>query len=196
MAARLTAPLVSSVVALAGTLAPCAIDAATVQPPPAAYRVAAARAGVPATVLFSLALQESGMPFRGRLRPWPWTLNVGGEALRFATREQACSGLHQALQTNDSKRVDVGLGQINVGFHGHRVGEPCELLNPYTNLAITATILREQHTPGDDWLIAIGRYHRPAGGEAAARYRLSVQQHHARTFGTASLSASRGMALP
>jgi hypothetical protein len=155
------------------------------QRPPAAYRIAASRAGVPATALFSLALQESGMRFKGRLRPWPWTLNIGGEALRYPTQEQACRALHEALRANDSKRVDVGLGQVNVGYHGHRVTEPCQLLDPYRNLAIAATILREQHMPGADWLIAIGRYRRPAGGDAAAVYRHSVEQHHLRTFGTA-----------
>ena len=82
----------------------------------------------------------------------------------------------------------MGLGQINVGYHGHRVNRPCELLDPYRNLAITATILREQHMPGDDWLIAIGRYHRPAGGAPAARYRRLVKQHLARVTGTSALT--------
>jgi hypothetical protein len=181
VAPRLTVRLARGVSVLAMFVATTLAHAQT---PPPAYRVAADRAGVPATALFSLALQESGMPFNGRLRPWPWTLNIAGEAARYATREQACTGLHQALAAHDAKRVDVGLGQVNVGYHGHRVSEPCQLLDPYRNLAIAATILREQHTPGDDWLIAIGRYHRPAGGDAAARYRLSVQQHHIRAFGT------------
>ena len=55
--------------------------------------------------------------------------------------------------------------------------DPCELLDPYRNLAIAATILREHHEPGEDWLLAVGRYHRPAGGDPAARYRRSVLQH-------------------
>lgn len=191
MAARLIA-LRLIAATLLPAVAPCWAFAPTLQQPPAAYLIAASRAGVPATALFSLALQESGMAFNGRLRPWPWTLNVAGEASRYATRDDACSGLRRALETTDAKRVDVGLGQVNVGYHGHRVTQPCVLLDPYRNLAITAAILREQHTPGDDWLIAIGRYHRPAGGEPAARYRISVQQHHLRTFGTASLSTRRG----
>ena len=49
------------------------------------------------------------------------------------------------------------------------------------SLAITP---KEQHSPGEDWLLAIGRYHRPAGGEPAARYRRSVSRHLARVQGT------------
>ena len=114
--------------------------------PPPAYRLAAHRADVPAAVLYAVALQESGAMLRGRLIPWPWTLNV------------------------------------NLGYHTHRYTHPCELLDPYRNLAIAAEILREQHTPGEDWLLAIGRYHRPAGGAPAARYRRSVHRHLTRVL--------------
>ena len=89
-------------------------------------------------------------------------------------------------------RIDVGLGQINVGYHAHRFIHPCDVLDPYRNLAIAATILREHHTPGEDWLLAIGRYHRPAGGALAVRYRHSVYQHMARVLGNpVPVSASR-----
>ena len=79
-------------------------------------------------------------------------------------------------------RIDAGLGQVNLGYHAHRYTQPCELLDPYRNLAIAAEILREQHTPGEDWLLAIGRYHRPAGGAPAARYRRSVHRHLTRVL--------------
>lgn len=36
--------------------------------------------------------------------------------------------------------------------------------------------------PGEDWLLAIGRYHRPAGGAPAARYRRSVHRHLTRVL--------------
>lgn len=40
--------------------------------PPPAYQLAAAQAGIPASVLFAIAQQESGTPLRGQLVPWPW----------------------------------------------------------------------------------------------------------------------------
>ncbi|HCF4366167.1 TPA: transglycosylase SLT domain-containing protein [Pseudomonas aeruginosa] len=158
--------------------------------PPPAYQIAAQRAGVPPAVLYAVALQESGTPLRGRLIPWPWTLNVAGASHRYATRAEACASLQQALRQVPPTRVDVGLGQVNAGYQAHRIDHPCELLDPYRNLAIAAEILREQHTPGEDWLIAIGRYHHPAGGEPAARYRHSVHRHLTRVLGSgASLTA-------
>jgi len=151
--------------------------------PPPAYQLAAQQAVVPSPVLYAVALQESGARLRGRLIPWPWTLNVAGRAERYATRVEACAGIRRALARTPANRIDAGLGQVNLGYHAHRYEQPCELLDPYRNLAIAAEILQEQHTPGEDWLVAIGRYHRPAGGAPAARYRRSVHQHLARVLG-------------
>ncbi|MGR4868218.1 lytic transglycosylase domain-containing protein [Variovorax sp. LARHSF232] len=151
--------------------------------PPPAYQLAAQQAGIPSPVLYAVALQESGTRLRGRLIPWPWTLNVAGKAERYATRAQACTGLDRALARTPANRIDAGLGQVNLGYQAHRYRHPCDLLDPYRNLAIAAEILQEQHAPGEDWLIAIGRYHRPAGGEPAARYRLGVHRHLVRVLG-------------
>ncbi len=155
--------------ALAAGLCACAAHAQEVPPP--AYQLAAQRAGVPSTVLYAVALQESGIRRNGRIVPWPWSLNVAGQSHRFATRADACAGLQQAMRSTQHTRIDAGLGQINLGYHQQRYASPCDLLDPYRNLAIAAEILKEQHTTGEDWLLAIGRYHRPAGGEPAARYR-------------------------
>ena len=169
-------------VALAFGLCVCATFALAHEVPPPAYQLAAQQAGMPAPVLYAVALQESGARLRGRLIPWPWTLNVAGRAERYATRAEACAGIRRALARTPANRIDAGLGQVNLGYHAHRYTQPCELLDPYRNLAIAAEILREQHTPGEDWLLAIGRYHRPAGGAPAARYRRSVHRHLTRVL--------------
>lgn len=169
----------------------CVGSAHAQEVPPPAYQLAAQRAGIPSTVLYAVALQESGVRRNGRLVPWPWSLNVAGQSRRFAIRADACSGLQQAMRSTPHTRIDAGLGQINLGYHKHRFTSPCDLLDPYRNLAIAAEILNEQHTPGEDWLLAIGRYHRPAGGEPAARYRRSVSRHLARVQGTRPTAAVR-----
>jgi hypothetical protein len=124
--------------------------------PPPAYRLAAHRADVPAAVLYAVALQESGAMLRGRLIPWPWTLNVAGTPRRYATRAEVCAGLRRALARTPANRIDAGLGQVNLGYHTHRYTQPCELLDPYRNLAIAAEILREQHTPRATGAVCIG----------------------------------------
>nr|WP_297354153.1 transglycosylase SLT domain-containing protein [uncultured Caldimonas sp.] len=166
--------------ARAVALLPCAwavADTKAVDAPPPAYEAAARSAGVPSNLLYAIALQESGLQHRGRFVPWPWTLNVAGTPMRFERQATACAALRRALRHRPATRVDVGLGQVNVGYHAHRYRDPCELLDPYRNLAIAATILREQYRPNESWLMAAGRYHRPVGGALASRYRNAVQQH-------------------
>ena len=173
---------------LAAALYVCATHAQEVPPP--AYQLVAQRAGIPSTVLYAVALQESGVRRNGRIVPWPWSLNVAGQSHRYATRADACAGLQQAIRATPHTRIDAGLGQINLGYHQQRYSTACDLLDPYRNLAIAAEILHEQHTPGEDWLLAIGRYHRPAGGEPAARYRRSVSRHLARVQGARPTTAA------
>lgn len=179
--ARFALPAVTLAVGMVGTIAASAQEI-----PPPAYQIAAQRAGIPSPVLYAVALQESGIRQGGRITPWPWTLNVAGEARRFGNRAEACIGLQRALQEAPPSRVDVGLGQINLGYQQQRYEHPCDLLDPYRNLVIAAEILNEQHNPGEEWMLAIGRYHRPAGGAPAARYRRSVGQHLARVLGVAA----------
>ncbi|WP_425528505.1 transglycosylase SLT domain-containing protein [Xanthomonas oryzae] len=167
------------------TLGACGVSKArSWELPPPAYQLAAVQAGVPSPLLYAVALQESGMRLRGRQVPWPWTLNVAGVPYRYATGADACRGLRQALLRTPPRRIDVGLGQLNAGYHGKRVAQPCALLNPYRNLAIAAEILSEQHMPNEDWLLAAGRYHRPAGGVPATRYRSSVHRHLVQVLGS------------
>ncbi len=145
--------------------------------PPPAYQLAAQTAGIPSEVLYAVALTESGIRIENKVRPWPWTLNIAGKGRFFKTREDACIALTKALADYSAKRVDVGISQINYGYHGHKVAAPCDLLDPQINLSIAADLLKYHHKKGEDWLIAIGRYHHPAGGEHADRYRKVVKNH-------------------
>lgn len=154
---------------------PMAVYAQEVPPP--AYQLAAQNADIPSTVLYAVALTESGLRIENKVIPWPWALNVAGQSRFFRSRDDACVALTEVLTTTPAKRVDVGLGQVNYGYHGERVSTPCELLDPYLNLSIAADILKSQHRTNEDWLIAIGRYHSPADGEHARRYRAVANRH-------------------
>ncbi|WP_439899224.1 lytic transglycosylase domain-containing protein [Pseudomonas gingeri] len=148
--------------------------------PPLAYRWATQGTPVPPQVLYALALQESGTLLRGRLRPWPWTLNVAGLPYRYADRQSACNALLLAIEQVGAKRVDAGLGQINLGWNGEHFAHPCQALDPYRNLSVAAGLLLEHKTPEVDWVTAAGRYHRPVGGAPAERYRKAFAHHLAR----------------
>jgi soluble lytic murein transglycosylase-like protein len=137
---------------------------------PPAYESAARRAGISPTLLWAIALQESGVLRGAREVPWPWTLNLAGTAARFTTRERACSALHRALEKISPRLIDVGLAQVNWGYHGSGFRSPCQLLDPYRNLEVACQFLVQLHRPDESWLQTAARYHRPAGGDEASRY--------------------------
>ena len=116
-------------------------------------------------LLYAIALMESGRPREGGLAPWPWTLWLPGQGGVFLeTREQALS----TLSAHSAAAVDVGLMQVNLRWHGHRVASPEALLEPARNLEIAARILSEAlATAPGDLELGIGRYHSP--NEARAR---------------------------
>jgi len=124
------------------------------------------RQGIPADVLYGIAMVESGIAGR----PWPWTLNVAGRPLRFRTRQEAWIALKRLAAAGIS-RVDVGLMQVNWHYHGHRFRSPWEALDPDINIGVAAAILAELWRDCGGLPGAIARYHSgdPVAGEAYAR---------------------------
>ena len=172
----------SSVLALAtavlllGTLgSPAAFAAEFV---PAGYVSAARAHGVPADILYAVALTESGKVvdrFRTR-RPWPWTLNVGGTGYFYASREDAHRALLHFLDQG-KRSIDIGLMQVNWRWHRDKLGDPWQALDPDHNLKVGARILgrcnRDRRDPWD----AVGCYHAPNNQEFASRYSEKVASH-------------------
>lgn len=140
--------------------------------PPPAYQLAAIPRGVPPAVLYSVAKVESNFKIRIGYYPWPWTLNIKGQARYFATRGEACSAALEGLQQHGKYGVDIGLTQLNWGWVGmQHYAHPCDALSPSDNLATAAIELRKCFDREGDWERAAGCYHRPAGGEPARLYR-------------------------
>ncbi|HBT4924900.1 transglycosylase SLT domain-containing protein [Klebsiella pneumoniae] len=154
-----------------------AFPAGASQAVPYGYQHIAAQTGVPANLLYAVALTESASRLPQGVRPWPWTLNVAGKGYRYATRHEACSALQQFVRTTNPKRIDIGLGQINLGWHGQHFTSPCDVLAPYPNLQLAARLLRGHYNRWRNWNEAAGRYHHPAGGKPAQRYRGEVLRH-------------------
>ncbi|MCE8005311.1 transglycosylase SLT domain-containing protein [Billgrantia ethanolica] len=151
---------------------------------PRAYVLAAQSHGVPPEVLYAVATTESAVTLEHGRRPWPWTLNVAGRGYYFATRDEACEALTRSLF--ETTVIDVGIAQLNYRWQpqlfgaGTRFVDPCDALDPYANLDEAARLLRSHFDASGDWLVAAGRYHRPAGGAPAARYRREVAANLAR----------------
>ena len=157
----------------------CSIAAsASAEPIPSAYQLIATAHQIPPAVLYAVATQESNRRQKsGRYRPWPWTLNIAGKGYYYTTRQAACTALHIAMSAHNSKRIDVGIAQINVGWNPQLFKSPCDALDPYANLNAAAKLLRTHYLNSGNWANAIGLYHYPSGGPIAARYQHSVQRH-------------------
>ncbi|EPM4160229.1 transglycosylase SLT domain-containing protein [Yersinia massiliensis] len=146
---------------------------------PVGYKQVAAQYNIPAEILYAIALTESGTKLKQGIRPWPWTINVAGKGYRYPTQKDACIALTGFMRSTRLKRIDVGLGQTNLGYNGHHYQSSCEGFSPYKNLHVTAKILNEcyQSQGRGSWLNAAACYHRPTGGRPAQTYRLAVQHH-------------------
>lgn len=103
---------------------------------PDGYRQVAQQSGVPADLLYAIALTESGSALPQGIRPWPWTLNIAGHGYRYPTRREACFALHHYILTTSPKRIDIGPGQINLGWHGHLFAAPCDVLIPIPTFSL------------------------------------------------------------
>lgn len=141
---------------------------------PPGYQAVAREYGLPPAALYAVALTESGKRLSsGRVRPWPWTLNVAGEPKFYATRAEAFRALRISFAQGIT-RIDVGLMQVSWRHHQALLRDAWTALDPYYNLRLGAWLLISQwHQSGNLWE-AVGRYHAPAAPERAAAYRQRV----------------------
>jgi hypothetical protein len=142
---------------------------------PEGYRSVANEFGIPHTILYAVALTESGRPFDAKgFQPWPWTLNVAGKGYYFSSRTAAWQALRQSLDSGKTS-IDIGLMQINWRYHRSQLGSPWQALDPYHNLRVGARILNGCFQQKGDWWFGVGCYHAPNDPERADRYRRRVQ---------------------
>lgn len=149
---------------------------------PDGYVSIARQSAIPPVILFSVALQESEMMFGGKqILPWPWTLNVKGMPYRYPTRIAAETALKSFLN-GKTTLVDIGLMQVCWHYFGDRLRSPDLALEPYWNLRVGASILRDHFLETANWFVAIGRYHSPGDPNRANNYANSVMARIARTL--------------
>lgn len=141
------------------------------------YETAGAEFDIDPVLLYSVALVESAADTEDgsdTISPYPWTLR-SDKPFYGKTRKEAEAELARILKRGSS--VDVGLMQVNTRWHGHRVKNPADLLDPLTNVRTGAAILSERlrATPKDA-IKAIATYHSfdPDRGEWYARHVLRV----------------------
>lgn len=125
-------------------------------------------------VLAGIALNESGLNGRA----WPWTLNIAGQGFFFKTREDAYRVV-MSLIAHGRGDFDVGLMQINWGYHSGRFASPWDALAPATSIHVAEDILNENYSRTHSVAKAIAWYHsaNPVPGQAyLARFARHLNQ--------------------
>ncbi len=123
-----------------------------------AAAVAASETGVPVDVLRAIALTESGRSQEGRLRPWPWTVNMEGVGKWFDSLPAALAFVDLHV-TAGARSFDLGCFQINHRWHGHAFASVREMFDPVANARYAAGFLADLHRELGDWSLAAGAYH-------------------------------------
>ncbi|WP_420715467.1 transglycosylase SLT domain-containing protein [Cupriavidus sp. D39] len=145
---------------------------------PKAEAFAQMSARVDPRILASIAMSESA--YRGR--PWPWTLNVAGRGMYFATREDAHAAINQ-LVSEKRCNFDVGIMQINWCYHGQRFASSWDALAPATNIRVAEAILSENLQRSGSAMKAVAWYHSAdpsRGGPYLARFMNHFKQMDSR----------------
>ncbi len=131
----------------------------------------ARRHGIDPYILYAVALTESRKnEGQNQIIPSPWAINNAGNAFIPSSQREAEALLNQ-LMDQGKRNIDVGMMQVNLRWHGHRVAKPEQLLIPSTNLEIGASVLSEaiQSVPGN-LAHGIGRYYSWKNESAAIQY--------------------------
>lgn len=135
----------------------------------AAAQKAAQATGVPLRVLLALTLTETGRRDpEGRLIPWPWALNKGGESMWLDSLEEAQVRLEDEL-SQGTTNIDVGCFQLNHRWHGSAFDSLDTMLDPATNALYAARLMLQLYQDSGDWSEAAAAYH-SATPEYAERY--------------------------
>jgi hypothetical protein len=122
-------------------------------------------------ILAGIALNESA--YNGRA--WPWTLNVAGRGFFFRSRDDAYSAIRFLISDGRSD-FDVGLMQVNWGFHSKRFKSAWDALSPATNVHVAEEILNENFQKTHSAVKAVAYYH-SANPEPGREYLARFVQH-------------------
>jgi hypothetical protein len=117
-------------------------------------------ARMPDKLLPAIARVESGRldPGTGRVRPWPWTINVEGTGYFYDTKEQVISAV-EAFHAKGVRSIDVGCMQVNLMHHPKAFSDLQEAFDPAANARYAVRFLSALYQQTKDWNLATAWYH-------------------------------------
>lgn len=125
---------------------------------------AAAKYNVPAGILYSVGLTETGR--KGSLQPY--AMNIEGKAFFASSADDVLNRFAQA-RAQGARLIDLGCMQINYYFHGENFASPGEMLDPKKNVEYAARFLANLHSRHETWTMAVARYHAGPNNDPAQK---------------------------
>jgi soluble lytic murein transglycosylase-like protein len=126
----------------------------------AAGAAAEQAAALPANLLLSIGMVESGRanPLTGQVAPWPWTVNVDGAGHYFDSKQDAVAFVRLA-QSSGAGDVDVGCFQVSLLYHPDAFASLDAAFDPASNASYAALYLTQLKAQTGSWNTAIADYH-------------------------------------
>jgi hypothetical protein len=125
----------------------------------AAAAAAGQAAGIPAHLMESIAVVESGRrDMQGRVFPWPWSINVEGIDHVFASKAEAIAAVTQ-LQAQGVRSIDIGCLQVNLFYHPTAFATLDAAFDPAANARYAAAFLGRLFVRTGSWGAATASYH-------------------------------------
>lgn len=114
---------------------------------------------IPEGLLHAISMVESGRKDdMGRMVPWPWTINAGGQGHYFPTKEEAIRATRK-LQLQGVSSIDVGCMQVNLYHHPKAFRTLNDAFDPAKNIAYAARFLKGLKNEHMSWHKAVAHYH-------------------------------------
>jgi len=117
-------------------------------------------ARMPDKLLPAIGRVESGRldPATGKVRPWPWTINVEGTGYFYNSKAEVISAVQQ-FQSRGVRSIDVGCMQVNLMHHPKAFSNLEEAFDPAANARYAVKFLNTLHAQTKDWNLATAWYH-------------------------------------
>ncbi|WP_235851826.1 transglycosylase SLT domain-containing protein [Litorivita pollutaquae] len=124
----------------------------------AAAKTVSRESGVPISVLQAITRTETGHKRGGKIRPWPWTVNMEGAGKWFDNEDEARAYVFKHFKRG-ARSFDVGCFQINYKWHHKNFSSIEEMFEPIANARYAAKFLTELYQETGSWTNAAGAYH-------------------------------------
>jgi hypothetical protein len=125
-----------------------------------AGRAAEQKFALPSGLLLAIGRVESGRwdNVARRVVPWPWSIDVDGEARLFANSSDAVRET-RAIQAAGPHDIDVGCFQISLLYHPTAFADLNEAFDPVANASYAARFLVSLKDRLGSWPEAVAMYH-------------------------------------